>query len=267
MPGMAYILTYKNAPMTHPLSQELHFQDDPVAIVAADTENLAEDAVEAIEVDYEVLPFASTLQQIMSPDAPDLHPRRGKRNVMLLGQSDPDHDPDATRVSKHGDVDKGFQEADLIKEFAYSFAGATAVPMQPVSSVAKWDGDKLTFWGMGQGIYPQRAEIAQALRIDPANIRYINKWNGCTFGSVMAAPRLQPFIAYIAKMAGRPVKIMLTKDQEFSYIRRSRTKGAGRGPPYSKRAPEFIGLLQRSCHFFVISAITSSGRVVYNQKI
>lgn len=90
--------------------------------------------------------------------------------------------------------------------------------MQPVSSVAKWDGDKLTFWGMGQGIYPQRAEIARALKIDPANIRYINKWNGCTFGSVMAASRMQPFIAYIARVAGRPVKIMLTEDQEFAYI-------------------------------------------------
>jgi CO/xanthine dehydrogenase Mo-binding subunit len=113
---------------------------------------------------------------------------------------------------------RGFQEADVIKEFTYSFAGATAVPMQPVSSVAKWDGDKLTFWGMGQGIYPQRAEIARALKIDPANIRYINKWNGCTFGSVMAASRMQPFIAYIARVAGRPVKIMLTEDQEFAYI-------------------------------------------------
>ena len=95
---------------------------------------------------------------------------------------------------------QGFQEADVIKEFTYSFGGATAVPIQPVGCVAKWEGDRLTFWGMGQGIYPQRAEIARALGIEPANIRYINKYNGCTFGAVMAASRVQPFIAYIAKM-------------------------------------------------------------------
>ena len=65
MPGVAYILTYKNSPKTYPLSQELNFQGDPVAFVAADTEDLAEDAVEAIEVDYEVLPFASTLMQVI----------------------------------------------------------------------------------------------------------------------------------------------------------------------------------------------------------
>ena len=187
-------------------------------IVAADTEDQAEDAVEAIEVEYDVLPFASTLAQVMSPDAPNLGLRRGKKNLMLSAERDPHYDPNATWVAKHGDVDQGFQEADVIKEFTYSFAGATAVPMQPVSCVAKWDGDKLTFWGHGQGIYPQRAEIARALKIDAANIRYINKWNGCTFGSTMAASRMQPFIAYIAKMAGRPVKIMLTKEQEFSYI-------------------------------------------------
>src|SRR3989338_664731 len=218
MPGVAYILTYRNAPTTNPLSQELNFQGDTVAIVAADTEDLAEDAVGAIEVEYEVLPFATTLAQVMSPNAPDLRPRRGRRNLVLLPENDPHYDPNATWVSQHGDVEKGFQEADVIKEFSYSFAGATAIPMQPISCVAKWDGDKLTFWGMNQGIYPHRAEIARALAIDPANIRYINKWNGCTFGAMIRASLFQPYIAYMAKMAGRPVKVMFPKEQEFAYI-------------------------------------------------
>jgi CO/xanthine dehydrogenase Mo-binding subunit len=219
MAGVAYILTYKNAAPSYPLSQELNFQGDTVAIVAAETEDLAEDAAEAIEVEYEVLPFAATLAQVMSPNAPDLHPRRGKGNLILLPENAPNADANATWVSRHGDVEKGFQEAEVIKEFTYSFAGATAVPMQPISCVAKWEGDKLTFWGMGQGIYPERAQIARALGIDAAQIRYINKWNGCTFGAVQAANRVQPFIAYMAKMAGRPVKLMLTKEEEFSYFR------------------------------------------------
>jgi xanthine dehydrogenase YagR molybdenum-binding subunit len=218
MPGVSSILTYKNAPKTFPLSTELNFQGDTVAFVAAETEDLAEDAVAAIEIEYEVLPFASTLSQATVPDAPDLHVRRGKGNLILLPEDDPHYDPNATWVNKHGDVEKGFQQADVIKEFTYSFAGATAVPMQPLSCVAKWDGDKLTFWGMGQGIYPLRAEIARALGIDPTTIRYINKYNGCTFGSIQSASRIQPFIAYLAKMAGRPVKVALTKNQELAYI-------------------------------------------------
>src|SRR4029450_1636340 len=92
-----------------------------------------------------------------------------------------------------GDVEKGFADADIIKEVEYHFAGAVSVPMQPSGSVAKWDGDKLTFWGMGQGIYPVRTALATALGMDPAKIRFINKWNGSTFGHPrLATARLHP---------------------------------------------------------------------------
>ena len=91
--------------------------------------------------------------------------------------------------------------------------------MQPSGSVAKWDGDKLTFWGMGQGIYPMRATLAAALGIDPAKIRFINKYNGSTFGAArLAAERFYPMIAHLAKVTGRPVKMMLPKDQELAQL-------------------------------------------------
>jgi CO/xanthine dehydrogenase Mo-binding subunit len=54
----------------------------------------------------------------------------------------------------------------MIKEFTYRFAGGVSVPMQPSGSVAKWDGDRLTMWGMGQAIYPVRATLAAALGMD-----------------------------------------------------------------------------------------------------
>ena len=216
MPGVAFVLTYKNTPKTYPLPEELNFQGEVVAILAADTEDLAEDAVEMIDVQYDVLPFASTLQQAMSPDAPDL--RRGRGNLILMAESDPHFDTKATWVAHHGDVDKGFAEADIIKEFSYTFGGATAVPMQPCGSVAKWDGDKLTFWGMGQAIYPTRDDIAKSLGMDPKNIRYINRYNGCTFAAARGAQRFDPAVAYIAKMTGRPVKLMLPKEQELAYL-------------------------------------------------
>ena len=55
--------------------------------------------------------------------------------------------------------------------------------MQPSGSVAKWDGDRLTLWGMGQGIYPPRAALAAALGIDESKVRFINKWNDIEFVS------------------------------------------------------------------------------------
>ena len=132
-----------------------------MAIVAAETEDLAEDAAAAIQVEYEVLPFASTLKDTMASDAADL--RGGKGNLLRHADS-PAKFPNATWAEEQGDIEKGFAEADVIKEFTYHFAGGVSVPMQPSGSVAKWDGDRLTLWGMGQGIYPAAGEPGQRAR-------------------------------------------------------------------------------------------------------
>jgi putative selenate reductase molybdopterin-binding subunit len=237
MPGVAHILTYQNAPevrlpsaglgpgrpdtatATGPIAttpngnrlvppalpRDMNLQGEVVAIVAAETEDLADDAIAAIKVDYEVLPFVSTIKDVLAPGAPDL--RGGKGNLIR------------TWESKAGDVERGFAEADVVREFEYHFAGAVSVPMQPSGSVAKWDGDRLTLWGMGQGIYPVRNALARSLGIDRSKIRFINKWNGSTFGSSrLAAERFYPLIAHLAKVTGRPVKIMLPKDQELAQL-------------------------------------------------
>jgi len=226
MPGVARILTYRDFEDQKPifgtmgpfilLTRELGFFGEVLAVVAADTEDLAEDALEAIEVEYEVLPSLPTLKHVMSPGAPDI--RGGKGNLILLDPRSPHYDPNATWVARYGDTDKGFAEADIVREFTYSFGGATAIPIQPVSCVAKWDGDNLTFWGMGQGIAPNRGDLAKGLGIDISKIRYINKYNGCTFGSAMQASRFNVFAAQIAKATGRPVRLMLHKDQELAHI-------------------------------------------------
>jgi CO/xanthine dehydrogenase Mo-binding subunit/aerobic-type carbon monoxide dehydrogenase small subunit (CoxS/CutS family) len=234
MPGVAMILTYKNAPkpagglgghslsegiepLPEPLPQELNLQGEVVALVAAETEDLAEDAAAAIQVEYDVRPFASMLKEAMAADAPDL--RAGKGNL-LRHPASPAKFSGATWAQEHGDVEKGFAEADIVREFTYPFVGAVSVPMQPSGSVAKWDGDRLTLWGMGQGIYPARAALAASLSIDPSKIRFINKYNGCTFGAArLAAERFYPLIAHIAKVTGHPVKVMLPKDQELAQLR------------------------------------------------
>ncbi len=202
--------------MPEPLPRELNLQGEAVAIVVAETEDLAQDAADAIKVEYEVLPFASTLKDSMAADAPDLG--HGKGNLIRHADSPKDF-PHATWADQRGDIEKGFAEADIVKEFTYRFTGGVSVPMQPSGSVAKWDGDRLTMWGMGQGIYPPRATLAAALGIDASKVRFINKYNGSTFGAArMAAERFYPMIAHLAKVTGRPVKVMLPKDQELAQL-------------------------------------------------
>src|SRR5262249_40621899 len=153
-----------------------------VAIVAAETEDQAEDAVEAIVVDYVDLPSVTTIANAEADNATDI--REGKGNLLRLPPNNPAHHPTASGYWHKGDVEKGFAESDLVKEFSYYFGGGRVVPMQPYSGVAKWDGDQLTFWGHGQDIYPSREYLARWLGIDKNNIRFIDKWNGGTFGGV-----------------------------------------------------------------------------------
>ena len=238
MPGVAYILTFKNAPkaagpdpagfraVPEALTQDLNLQGEPVAIVVAKTEDLAYDAADGIKVEYDVLPFASTLKDAMAANAPQLRfpSADGRKGNLLRQRNAPKKYENATWAEEQGDVEKGFAEADVVKEFSYSFAGAVSVPMQPSGSVARWDKDKngedrLTFWGMGQGIYPVRGALATYLGIDESKIRFINKYNGSTFGAArLAAERFYPMIAHLAKVTGKPVKVMLPKDQELAQL-------------------------------------------------
>src|SRR5207253_6464258 len=117
MPGVAHILHYKNVPMGFPINDEIPRQGDVVAMVAADTEDLAEDAVEAIKVEYELLPFASTIAQVMAPNTPQL--RAGRPNAS------------PTRPQSYGDTEKGFGMAATVKEFPNYSAGAAPIPFPP----------------------------------------------------------------------------------------------------------------------------------------
>jgi CO/xanthine dehydrogenase Mo-binding subunit len=217
MPGVHHILTYRNAPKTNPLRIELMLQGDIVALVAAESEDQAEDAVEAIAVDYLDLPSVPDLATAESDDAPDL--REGKGNLLQLPSSNPNHDPKASARWHHGNVEQGFAESDIVRELSYYFGGGRVVPMQPYSGVAMWEGDKLTFWGHGQDIHPSREFLARWLGMDKNDIHFVNKWNGGTFGGV--GVRYSPFwglVAHIAKVTGRPVKAVLTKAEELYCI-------------------------------------------------
>jgi CO/xanthine dehydrogenase Mo-binding subunit len=218
MPGAAYVLTYRNAPKTNPLHTELMMQGEIIAIVAADSEDLAEDAAEAIEIEYADLPSIGDLATAESEDAPDL--REGKGNLLQPASTHPNYHPQASAVWRHGDLEKGFAESDTVREFTYYFGGGRVVPMQPISGVASWEGDKLTFWGHGQDIYPSRGFLANWLGIDKDNIRYINKWNGGSFGGMGVRP-LAAFwglVAHIARVTGRPVKAILTNSEGLYHV-------------------------------------------------
>jgi CO/xanthine dehydrogenase Mo-binding subunit len=209
MPGVAYILTHKNVPETlrrflgYP---ELEEWGAPVAVVAAETADLAEDAVEAIDVEYEVLPFIATVQDAMKPDAPKL---REMGNLLLIDKRDPRYAPDATTRARHGDVEKGFAESDIVKDFSYEYHAVKVLPWYG-AAVAKWDGDKVTVWNVQQEISNTQETVARELGIPVTNVRVIGKYNGGTFGGGgTGRQHMYSIVAYVARATGRPVKLVL----------------------------------------------------------
>ncbi len=226
MPGVAFIMTRENSPKTYPMPEELFFQGEVVAFVAADTEDHAEDAIEHIKVEYEILPSATSLEQAMAPNPPDLSSSQHRGNVLKT-------------FFEWGDVDQAFAKADVVKEFSYFFNGGIIFPFQPLTCVAEWENDKLTMWVLTQRSYLSRTVLAKALdiRADAVpiekrtydkgqnvtvgdKVRVIDKWNGGSFGGAdEAMDRINPWVAHLAKVTGKPVRLMLPKDQELPVLR------------------------------------------------
>ena len=119
------------------------YEGETVAAVAAETPYEAWDAVRAIEVDYERLPFVSDERDALDPDAPPVHDE-GNRVA-------------EPSTYERGDVEAGFAEADVVLEQEYRSECEIHTPMEPHGAVAKWDGDQLTVWESTQGVYSVQA--------------------------------------------------------------------------------------------------------------
>lgn len=208
--GVRYIMTYENAPdLTWQrygklLDRLLRFEGDEVAVVAAENEYIADEAIKLIKVEYEPLPFVVTAEDAMKPNAPKV---RGDAEGNILGGK--------PNVYSRGDIEKGFKEADQIIEATLRTSVVIHATTEIHNSVAQWDGDKLTVWDSTQAIFGVRAGIANMLKIPMNKVRVIKHFMGGGFGSKLGARKYAIIAALIAKETGRPVKTINTRKQEF----------------------------------------------------
>jgi len=141
LPGVYAILSVNNAPPitwykdSAIFDRTVRFVGDEVAAVAAESEELADDALRLIEVEYEVLPFVMGLVAAQRPDAPKL---REQGNVS-------DEKP-----YSRGDVEAGLREADTVLERTYTTQTALHNALEPHGCTASWEGENLTLWSSTQ---------------------------------------------------------------------------------------------------------------------
>ena len=196
--GVKAVLALKD-PAGEGANGKAFYQGDEIAAVAATTEEIAEDAVRLIKVDYEPLPALATPAQAMSADAPPVFP---KGNV-----SDP-------QVRQEGDVESALKTAAHVVEGLYHTQVQTHTSLETHGGICEWEGEKLTAWVSTQAVHGSREGIAGALKVPQGNVRVITDYMGGGFGSKLGFDSQVVVCARLAKAANAPVKLMLDRKQE-----------------------------------------------------
>ncbi|OLC76054.1 MAG: aldehyde oxidase [Gemmatimonadetes bacterium 13_1_40CM_4_69_8] len=219
--GVKAVLTGKDLPIPFgilPVSQDEHalapdkvrFVGDPVAAVAAVSEETASAALDLIDVTYEPLrPVTDATDAVTHPE-PRIHDYGDGGNLHKLIDLE------------FGDVAEGFAAADLVREDLLFFEGSTHLPMEQHAAVADWSPDgKLTLWSSTQTPHYVHRALAKVLELSPAKIRVIATPNGGGFGGKSDPFSHEIVVAKLAMLTGRPVKITLTREEVF-YCHRGR---------------------------------------------
>lgn len=173
---------------------------DEVAAVAAESEEIAADALRLIEVTYEPLAFVTELDQALAPDAPKVWP---EGNIV-----------DEPKIYDRGDVDAGFDDADLVIDQTYTTAAAVHNSLEPHGTTASWEGDQLTLYASTQSIFTVRQQVADTLGIPENRVRVIKQHMGGGFGAKQIAWKQDVIAALLSQRTGRPVQLMLDREAE-----------------------------------------------------
>jgi isoquinoline 1-oxidoreductase len=115
-----------------------------------------------------------------------------------------------------GSVADGLKEADQKVEASYTIAYIAHCPLEPRAAVAEWDGDKLTVWAGTQGPFRVRSDVAQKLGVPEARVRVIVPDTGSGYGGKHTNEAAVE-AAKLAKAAGKPVKVVWTREEEFTW--------------------------------------------------
>jgi len=202
---------------------KVRYVGEPIAAVAAETLEAAEEACDLIEVQYRELPAVFDPEKAIEKD-PEvvIHPDIGKykrlKAQIYKAISDPSR-PNITNYFKvrHGNIDEAFAKADLVVENRYSTHMVQHAHIEPIAVLAKYETDgSFTIWTSGQNTYRTRRELSDALKVPETKIRVIAlRHVGGGFGN-KGAGHIEPIVASLAEKTRRSIKIALTRDEVFT---------------------------------------------------
>lgn len=215
VPGVVDVVTGADQPdLDLFATDEVCYQGQKVGVVVADDPDVAADALELIEVEYEVLPAVVDPLVALQHDSPP---------VRLDAPASEHKDADGRvlpNVTTHGelvegDVERGFAEADVVVEAEYNVPFFHQNYLEPNASTARLEPDgRITIWTAAQGSFNIRDAVAGALRLPHGRIRVIVTQVGGGFGAKNGT-FVEAHAAMLAMRLRRPVKITMRRDEEF----------------------------------------------------
>ncbi len=194
----------------------VRFIGEPVAAVAAISNEIAMKALELIDVEYEELEPVFDPEFGASKEAPLIHPKLGEYTWPNFIFPEP-----GTNIANHfkikkGDIDNAWEKCAYVVEHKFKVPHIQHVPIEPHIAIAMQDEKgKITLWASSQSPFAQRNLIAETLEISPTDLRVIAPYVGGGFGCKAGVTMEAIPVALATKCKGWPVKLLLTREEEF----------------------------------------------------
>ena len=194
-------------------SDKVLFKGHPVAAVAASDPHVAEEAIQLINVVYQELPPVTNVLEAMKDGAQLLH---DDQHTAYLGElSEKPSNVAAHLFFEKGDVEQGFNEAEIVVEREFSTETVHQGYIEPHSSTAFWNANgQLTIWCSTQGSFMIRNSVSDVLRLPVSQVKVIPTEIGGGFGGKITA-YLESVAAVLSKKCSQPVKLVMTRSEVF----------------------------------------------------
>lgn len=233
MPGVVAVVTsedlddvellYGHAVRDHPIMavDRVRFAGEPVAAVVATDPVAAAAAAQAVEVDYEELPYVTDPMEALSDEAPVLHPIAGAMGQQRgFAEVEGPRHPNISSTSRHafGDVAAELERADFVIEGEYEYPMVYAYAMEPYVAVARFSDRTLTVWSASQHPFLVQADLARCFGLPLSAVDVRVPYIGGGYGS-KSYTKIEPLVAALALRAQRPVRLALTVEESILTVR------------------------------------------------
>ena len=220
IPGVFAVLTHEDVPDVRYgaggdrrlfAKEVVRFEGDLVAAVAAINVEVAERALDAIDVEYESLPVVTDLEEAIKDGAQLVHEDWASYRRVWL---EPDRNVGAFNSMTRGDVEAGLEMADHVVTSRYVADATHAVPIEPRAVLAQWEGEKVTIWTSTQVPFDARDGVCKTLQMPTNRVRVIVPHLGGGFGGKCGF-HYEAHVAALARAAKRPVRLLFSRWEEF----------------------------------------------------